>query len=72
MGGDGDCISGQSIRNSHACVESGTACRRDGRFHSGESILMWNSSSDDLPLFSIEKFIILWYNMFVEMGCEHE
>ena len=33
---------------------------------------MWNSGSDDLPLFSIEKFIILWYNMFVEMGCEHE
>ena len=26
----------------------------------------------NLPLFSIEIFIKIWYNVFIEMGCEYE
>ena len=79
VGAAGDCDAGDRIsrkflRYSDACAEAGHAHRSDGIIFVGESILKngqrWINLN--LPLFSIEIFIKIWYNVFIEMGCEYE
>ena len=79
VGAAGDCdagnsISRKSLRYSDACAEAGHAYRSNGIIFVGESILKngqrWINMN--LPLFSIEIFIKIWYNVFIEMGCEYE
>ena len=63
----GDCISGKSIWDSDACGEAGDAHGSDGRVCVGNCILKKeNSGGMILPLFLIEIFIIMWYNMSVK------